>query len=294
MLRTFIAISERGSFSAAANHICITHAAVGQQMKRLEEIFQAELFDRSTKAPQLNQVGKALVPKARAVVYAYEALINNIAENTQLTGELTLGAVPSTVRGLIPQSIKKLIKTYPDLHIRVVPGLSSNLFEQVERGALDAAVLSTPLKITKNLKWQPFVKEELVLLVSPDVTETDPDLLLKKLPYIRQTRRATVGLLAEKWLLKNKKTVSASMEMDSLESILSMVAHNLGVSIVPDICVPDRIFSKLKKLSLGANKMHRELGILTRSDCAKTHIVERFLAEAQKTISESKESINVK
>ena len=263
-------------------------------MKRLEEIFQTALFDRSNKSPQLNSLGLALVPRAREVVYAYEALFNDISEDTQLSGELTLGAVPSTIRGLIPQSIKKLVKAYPDLHIRVVPGLSGSLLEQVERGALDAAVLSTPLKITKNLNWQPFVKEKLVLLASPEVMENDPRKLLKQMPYIQQTRRAAVGLLAEEWLLKNKVAVSASMEMESLESVASMVAYNLGVSIVPDICVPDRIFANLKKIPLGSKPIFRKLGILTRSDCSKIHIVERFLSEVEKTISESKVMNNVK
>ena len=284
-----IAISEKGSFSAAADHVCITHAAVGQQMKRLEELFHSALFDRSNKSPQLNPLGLALVPKAREVVYAYEALFNDISEDTQLKGELTLGAVPSTIRGLIPQSIKKLVKTYPDLHIRVVPGLSGTLMEQLERGALDAAVLSAPLKITTNLNWQPFAKEKLVLLTSPEVKENDPRQILKSMPYIRQTRRAAVGLLAEEWLLKNKLTVSVSMEMESLESVASMVAYNLGVSIVPDICVPDRMFSKLKKIPLGSKTTFRELGILTRADCAKLHIVDRLLVQVENTISDNKE-----
>ena len=286
LLKTFIAISEHGSFSAAADHVCITHAAVGQQMKRLEEIFQVALFDRTNKSPQLNQLGLTLVPRAREVVYAYETLFNDINGDTRLSGELTLGAVPSTISGLIPQSIKKLVKAYPDLHIRVVPGLSGSLLEQIERGALDAAVLSTPVKIAENLNWQPFVKEKMVLLTASDVKDNNPRRLLKKMPYIRQTRHAAVGLLAEEWLLKNKVTVSTSMEMESLESVSSMVAHNLGVSIVPDICVPDSIFAKLRKIPLGSKKMYRELGILTRSDCSKTLLVDRFLNEAKKTIEE--------
>ena len=288
LLRTFIAISERGSFSAAADHVCLTHAAVGQQMKRLEENFQIALFDRSQKSPQLNQTGKALVPKAREVVYAYEALYNDITGDAQLAGELTLGAVPSTIRGLIPLSIKKLINSYPDLHIRVVPGLSGSLLEQVERGGVDAAVLGTPIKIAANLNWQPFVKEKFVLLASPEVADKEPRRLLQSMPYIRQTRNAAAGLLAEEWLMKNKIAVSASMEMESLESVSSMVAHNLGVSIVPDLCVADPIFTKLKKIPLGSNTIFRELGILTRSDCAKIHIVDRFLAEIEKTIMENK------
>jgi len=46
LLKTLVAISEQGSFSTAADKICISHAAVGQQMKRLESSFDMTLFDR--------------------------------------------------------------------------------------------------------------------------------------------------------------------------------------------------------------------------------------------------------
>ncbi|MBT3649511.1 MAG: LysR family transcriptional regulator, partial [Rhodobacteraceae bacterium] len=62
LFKTLIAISEQGSFRAAADVICVTHAAIGQQMTRLEETLQVRLFDRSEKSPKLNQLGKAFVP----------------------------------------------------------------------------------------------------------------------------------------------------------------------------------------------------------------------------------------
>lgn len=260
-------------------------------MKRLEDTLQVTLFDRSGRTPHLNQLGKALVPKAREVVRAYETMLDDLTGEGQLFGELTLGAVPSTVRSLIPQSIKKLIRAYPELHIRVVPGLSSDLQEQIERGGLDAAVLSTPDHSGATLNWQPFVEEELVLLTSPDVEERDPIRLLNSMPFIRHTRRAAVGKLADEWLLEHGITVRPSMEMESLETLSSMVSHNLGVSIVPNICVPDPIFETLKKIPLEnpkGRKMVRTLGVLTRADCTKMRLVSRLLEEIKATVSQSR------
>lgn len=276
LFRTLIAIAEQGSFSAAANQVCISHAAVGQQMRRLEETLQVVLFDRSQRTPRLNQLGLALVPKAKAIVHAYDTVLDDLTGDAQFIGELTLGAVPSTVRGLIPMAVKKLIANYPNLHIRVVPGLSGDLFDQVTRGGLDAAVISEPASLDNNLHWSPFAEETLILLTSSEVIEDDPLKILREMPYIRHTRRAAVGLLVEQWLQRNKIAVREAMVMESIATVSGMVAHNLGVSIVPDLCVPDPAFTGLRKIRLRPNTFPRVLGILTRSDCSKIRLIDRL------------------
>lgn len=286
LFKTLIAVADTGSFSAAAEEVCLTHAAVGQQMKRLESSLGVSLFDRSQKTPRLNQLGKAFLPKAKAVVYAYDSILDDITGDPQMIGELVLGAVPSTIRGLIPVATKGLIESYPDLHIRVVPELSFGLLEQVELGTVDAAVMSEPLRVHGKLNWMPFYEEELVLLTSPAVEESDPMRILATSPYIRHTRHAMVGILAEEWLAKNKVEVRDAMEMASLENLTSMIAHDLGVSVVPNICVPDPIFRGLKKLSLGSSAPSRVLGILTRADCSKQRLVQRLLEQINKTVKE--------
>ncbi len=287
LFKTLIAISESGSFRGAATVVCVTHAAVGQQMKRLEETLGVKLFDRSEKTPRLNQLGKAFVPKARAVVHAYETILDDLTGDPRMIGELILGAVPSTIRGLIPKAAKRLIELYPDLHIRVVPGLSPNLLEQIENGTLDAAVLSEPLRVNAKLNWMPFHEEELVLLTSSAITETDPRRILATMPYIRHTRQAAVGMLAEEWLSKNKVKVNDAMEMGSLDNLASMVSHDLGVSVGPNICVPDPIFEQLNKISLGPTAPLRTLGILTRADCSKMRLVQKLLEQINHVVTES-------
>ncbi|MEP1933924.1 MAG: LysR substrate-binding domain-containing protein [Paracoccaceae bacterium] len=290
LFKTLIAIADTGSFRGAADVVCVTHAAVGQQMRRLEEAQGVKLFDRSEKSPKLNQLGKAFVPKAQAIVRAYDTILDDLTGDPQMIGELLLGAVPSTIRGLIPKSAKRLIECYPDLHIRVVPGLSPILLEQVEQGTLDAAVLSEPLRIHDNLNWMPFYEEKLVLLTAPEVTETDPRRILATMPYIRHTRQASVGMLAEEWLSKNKLKVNDAMEMGSLENLASMVAHNLGVSVGPDICVPDPIFRQLRKIPLEEEAPSRTLGILTRDDCSKLSLVQKLLDQINFVVAEYAES----
>ncbi len=285
LFKTLIAVAEEGSFNAAADRVCVTHAAVGQQMKRLEETLGVVLFDRSQKSPRLNQLGRAMVPKAKDVVAAYETILDDLTGDPGLIGDIVLGAVPSTLRGLVPKAMKGLIGQYPDLRIRVVPGLSPTLQEMVDTGTVDAALVSEPGRIPATMAWTPVAVEKLVLLTSVEVTETDPERILSTKPFIRHSALSAIGIMAEDWLARRRLKVRDMMEMSSLDTIASMVAHDLGVSIGPDFCVPDPIFGSLRKLPLGASAPSRTLGILSRADCSKYRLVERFAGELADTVA---------
>lgn len=278
LLRSLIAVAETGSFAQAAARVHVSQAAVGQQMKRLEETLGLPLFDRDRKTPRLNPLGRSLVPKAREVVAAYDGMLDDLTGEAQLMGEMTLGAVPSTLRGLVPRAVKQLVAAYPALRIRVVPGLSDDLAEQVERGALDAALLGPFRAVRDTMVWQPIAREPLVLIAAPDETGDDPTALLMSHPYIRHTRRAAAGRLADDWLVGQKLAVTTAMEMETLEAVTSMVAHGLGVSVVPDMCVPETEFSGLRRLTLPGAPV-RELGLLTRADSPKRRLTERLMEE---------------
>ena len=284
LLRTLIAVSETGSFAGASAQVNVSQAAVGQQMKRLEDSLGVALFDRDRKTPRMNPLGQSLVAKARDVVRSYDGMLDDLTGEAQMFGEMTLGAVPSTLRGLVPRAVKQLVAAYPGLRIRVVPGLSDDLTEQVERGALDAALLGPFVSRRDTMVWQPVASEPFVLIAGPETRGDDPTALLASSPYIRHTRRAAAGRLADDWLSAQKLIVTAAMEMETLEAVASMVAHGLGISVVPDICMPDATFSGLRKLPLKGAPT-RELGLLSRADCPKRRLVDRLLEEVASVVA---------
>ncbi len=278
-LKTLVAIAEQGTFAAAADRVFVSHAAVSQQMKALEHDLQVSLFDRTKRSPELNQIGQSLVTRAREIVHAYDNMVGSIISEGGLMGETTIGALPTTMTGLVPRAIRVLKTRYPKLHIRVTPGLSAELLPQVDRGGLDAAILSEPPYLANHLTWRPFAEEPLIVLASLEEPSDDPEYLVENRPYIRFSRRAWVGRLIDDWLQERKLSVRESMELDSLEAISSMVFNNLGVSIVPQRCVPSPYPLPLKRVPIGPSAKPRILGVVSRNDSVKFHLIDVFLAE---------------
>lgn len=273
-LKTLIAIAKTGTFAEASEIVHVSQAAVSQQMKSLEEDLQVTLFDRSRRPPVLNQIGLALISKARDVVYAYDTMLHTIVGEGALQGQLMIGAVPTAVTGLVPRTVTALRADYPELHIRISPGPSSSLMPQVDRQHLDAAILTEPNHVPNHMIWYPFAEEPLVLLAPLSATSDDPMALLATYPYIRFSRQAWVGGLIDHWLEKHDVQVEESMELDTLEAISTMVFHNLGVSIVPDRCVPSPHPLPLKRVPLRPPAAPRILGLLSRKDNIKFRLIE--------------------
>lgn len=273
-LRTLVAVADHGSFTAAAAAVHLTHAAVSQQMKALEEEWDLALFDRSRRTPELTPVGRALVARAREIVAAYDGIVASVMGEAGFRGELTLGVVPTCMTALAPLSVAMLKSEHPDLHVRMVPGPTTELIAQVERRALDAALVSRPTPAPKRLRWRELVLEPFEVLASITARSDDPIELLRTKPFIRFTRRAVVGATIETWLQSAGIEVADGMELDNLDAISSMVCADLGVSIAPRQCVSPPNPPPLKRLPIPDGPPARALGLVMRDDSVKLRVLD--------------------
>ena len=284
--KTLLAIAEFGTFVNAAAAIHRTPSAVSQQMKLLEAEMGISLFDRTRRPPELNPAGYALIPKARELINAYESLSECLSDEMDAVEELTIGPVPTTMAGLMPKALNTLQKEFPKLHVRVFPGLSADLYTQVDRGFLDAAIISEPEVVHDHLKWKPFAAEPLVLVASVDTKYEDPIDLLENYPFIRFARRAWVGRIIDEWLQKNNVHVHETVEIDSLEAVTSWAFHNLGVSIIPKNCCLPSINLPIKTVPL-PNSSPRILGVLSRQDSIKFNNIDNLFYSLSQHIQPS-------
>ncbi|MDW3116431.1 MAG: LysR family transcriptional regulator [Roseovarius pacificus] len=284
MLRTLIAVDDHHTFSAAAEAVHVTHAAVSQQMRALEEEWQITLFDRSRRTPELTPTGRAIVAKAREVVRAYDSIVSSVVSQDSLKGDVALGAVPTTLTGLAPLAISVLKQRFEGLHVRLYPGLTTHLIAQIERGTLDAAIISRPMVMPQGLDYREIAEEPMQLLAAQDSDSDDPMELLGRLPFIRFNRDAVVGQTIEAWLQSKGIRVRETMELEGLEAISSMVYANLGVSIVPAGCVTTANPVPVKRLALPEDAPTRHLGLVHRRDTARMRVLDELDAALSRAV----------
>lgn len=268
-LKTFLAIAEAGSFTAAARSIYRTQSAVTAQMQALEERLGVPLFDRTSRPPTLTEAGRNFIPRAADVVAEYERLFRD-PDDANLQGHLRLAAVPSVITGLVPQALVMLRTRHPGLHIELVMGLSGDLVNRVRRNMLDVALISDPLEPGMELQWSPFLREPLAL-IAPITAETQSaEHLIATYPFICYTQRAWVWQLIERLIKRRRLHVHETMVLDSLEAIIAMVHAGLGVSIVPVRLIEPPGSLPVRRLTLPGAAMYRTLGLVEVPDHPKS------------------------
>ena len=233
VLRTFLAVAAEGSFTAAAHRVALTQAAVGLQMRTLENDLKRKLFSRSGKLVSLNEQGRALVPIATQIVALYEQARQGTQAGAPLAGTVQFGAIVSGLSQLVRATLE-LKRRHPAVDLHVVSGKSSQLIAQVENRELDAAVVvHNPALQRPTLAWTPLYAEPMVLLTPASSRAAAPRAMVERYPFIRFNRNEHTGELVERTLRRLRAKPQEFLELNSIEAIVELVREGLGVAMLP-------------------------------------------------------------
>lgn len=278
-LRTFVAISETGSFAAAAERIFLTHAAVSVQIQTLERELGVSLFDRTHRPAQLTDAGKALVPMAVDLIRTFDRLPSALRSPGGEKFHFSLGAIPSSLTTVTPRVLNALRQRFPQLHIDLTNRTSEELIQMVEVGSIDAAFVSHIPEPLPDLEWHPFVRDPLVVLAPTNAPMFDAERLLAEMPFIHLSRDMWLGRMIENLLRTRRIQVREIMTLDTLEAVASMVTYGLGVAIAPAQRARPSAKEKFRIVPLPRPTVYRTLGLAFRSARKSDPLIMTLLAD---------------
>jgi DNA-binding transcriptional LysR family regulator len=263
-LKTLVAVAREGTFAAAADKIGLTQAAVSAQMQRLEAEIGMTLFDRSGRAAHLNKAGEQILAQAQDLIRMYESLgTTPVAQASNVL--VSVGAIASLQRSLLPDALAKFHRQCPDARSRVIPGLSMELVNLVDAGEIDmAAIIRPPFSLHKDLRWTTLASEPFRLIVPRNAPGRDWAELLCTRPFIRYDRTSFGGRLVDRFLRGMHFSVQELSEVDELDAIVRLVANGVGVALVPEVATHKRWPAAVRALDLGEHTFHREVGLVHR------------------------------
>src|SRR5512139_137556 len=140
-LRTFIAITETGSFTKAAEVVNKTQSAVSMQMKRLEERLERPIFSRDGRASKLTEDGQRLLDYARRIVKLNVETLAAFSD-AELSGRVRLGVPDDYADRYLPEIMARFSRGYPAVELSVICEPSADLLERIDANEIDLAIVT--------------------------------------------------------------------------------------------------------------------------------------------------------
>ncbi|PTR32952.1 DNA-binding transcriptional LysR family regulator [Luteibacter sp. OK325] len=284
-LNTFITVADHGSMAAAARLLNITPAAVAQQIRTLEREIGTTLIARVGRTVSVTEEGSRILQRSRDVLRNV-ADLRSVANESGVSGELRLGACPTALAGMLPDVLARMVETFPRINVFIKPGYSVDLYNDVEKGDLDAAVvLQAPFPLPKTCEWQLLREEPLIVLAPRALAGRDPHELLATEPLIRYDRNQWGGRQADDYLRANGIVPRERFELNALNAIAVMVDRGLGVSLVPDWAKPWPEGLDLVRMPLPNPSEPRRIGIVWSRSSVRVRLVTVLLQESRKAMA---------
>lgn len=137
-LEHLVAVCSAGSFSSAAKRLGISQPTLSKSIARLEKHFGLKLFDRTGGSARPTVYGHAAAEHAAMLLAGVARMSEQLEELARgETGSLRIGVGPATRIKLLPEVVRQVGKTFPDLQLEARYDDVQTLMRSLRMGSLD-------------------------------------------------------------------------------------------------------------------------------------------------------------
>lgn len=248
-LRLLREFANRGSIAAAADALGYTASAVSQQLVALEKEAGLALLDRTARSATLTDAGRRLVEHAGVILTAIEAAESDLASQSGTpSGKVVVTAYPTAAVALAPPVAHRL-RRHRALTLQLRQAAQQESLDQVRSAEADIALVDDWSGIERpaqssGLSWQFLCHDPLVLVVPTGhpLVDSGPVRLadIEDESWIMGLESEQSRKALDRLLLGEGQHPHTRWEFEGLDTMITLVARGLGITVAPRMAVVDR------------------------------------------------------
>ncbi|WP_246792778.1 LysR family transcriptional regulator [Burkholderia perseverans] len=231
LLRTFVVIAEVRTLSRAAERVGRTQSALSQQLKRLEEIVDAPLFQRTGRGVVLTNPGERLLVHAQRLLRLHDEAMADLS-GKGLTGTIRFGCPDDYATVFLPALLRQFSIRHPHAQVEVVCAPTPRLHERLGKHALDLALVSVP--DAPGADASIIRREALVWVGYPGLDPAD----FEPLPLALSDADALDHLAACEALRRAGRAFRITCASSSLAGLTALVRSGQAFAVITQTAVP--------------------------------------------------------
>lgn len=226
-MEIFQLVAEKGTVTEVAKELNYVQSNITSRIQKLEVELNTPLFNRHRRGMILTPEGKKLLAYSEKILLLTDEMKRAVLNKEEPIGKLEIGTVETVYH--LPNILSSYIKSYENVDLSLITGVTEKLEEKVLNYKLDGAFI-TASNVHPDLEAYDVFDEELVLITEPRKKTLEG---LKDEPFLCFKKGCGYRARLEKWYELEGAMPEKVMEFGTLETIIRSVAMGLGVSFVP-------------------------------------------------------------
>ncbi|MBN9004058.1 MAG: LysR family transcriptional regulator [Rhizobiales bacterium] len=235
-IKSFVAVYEEGSFTAAAAREGATQSGISQHVKQLEDELGVELVARNGRDIALTRAGKLYYAQSAEVLKKLELARQSVGVS-QIGGAIRVGLMPTFTRSILPPALERFLDVARGTDISIIEAYSGVLTDMTLKGELDFAVVPA-FEGRAGISHRLMARDREVLVRArrdrrhsdlKPIRLSDGDPMKVVLPAGQNTRRRNI----ETYFSTNGVRIAERLELDAMMGTLQFVAASDWVAILP-------------------------------------------------------------
>lgn len=240
-LEVFLAVARTQNISRAAEALAMSQSAVSGALSDLENHFDVQLFDRIGKRIQLNELGRALRPRAQSLLEQAQDLEGALRRHSDI-GRLQVGATLTIGNYLAVELMARFMREQPGAQVTLEVANTAEIAQKVANFELDIALVEGELA-HPELEITPWHEDELTVFCSPQhplagkPALSDDD--LREATWIVREVGSGTRQIFERAMHGLLPQLNLMLELQHTEAIKRAVEAGLGVGCISRVALKE-------------------------------------------------------
>lgn len=267
--RIFFYVAQYKSFTRAAEVLHNAQPNITRYINILESDLGCKLFVRSNRGVTLTPEGETLFDQ---VSIAMEHLMLGESrlrhEQDPASSLISISVSETAMRLFLLPKLETYQLKYPHVRLKILHQTTPQAINAVRNHLVDLAFVSSPAEVEKPLEKHAIEKFREILICGSRYK----DLASKKLPlsavneypFISLEKQTSTRALYSKYFLNHGMLFNPDIEVATLDQVLPMIEHNLGMGFYPEELARESIASgKIYQIPIREALPKREICLIT-------------------------------
>lgn len=266
-IRYFVQIAELGSITRAAQHLRVAQPALSRHIHALEEELGVPLLVRLPRGVRLTTAGRQFLDHCQRILRELGRAQDELRSGAAVAqGRVILGVSPTTGPLLLPGVVERMRRQCPQISLKVVDGFSNQLYDWLQAGRADVAVLTNPVS-SRSVKVTPLISEPVVVYAKAQPRNSKRFFTVADLARTPVVSTEAIRLIADEQLQRYKARVRVEAEIDAVEAIRRLVLRGTGMALMPVSTFHEDVAAgKLTAWPIADANIHRILTLGQQAD----------------------------